>query len=68
SPPIYIPRCRRICCASPKRHIGWSGRIGVDPVLQQPYPVKDGCLEIPNRPGAGIEWDEGAVTRYRYDA
>ena len=40
----------------------------VDPVLQQPYPVKDGRLEIPNRPGAGIEWDEGAVTRYRYDA
>jgi len=27
-PPIYIPRCRRICCASPKRRIGWSGRIG----------------------------------------
>ena len=23
---------------------------------------------IPDRPGAGIEWNEDAVTRYRYDA
>src|SRR5262249_57088607 len=39
-----------------------------NPVLQQPYTVKDGFLEIPDRPGAGIEWDESAVTRFRYDA
>jgi mandelate racemase len=36
--------------------------------LQQPFTIKDGYLEIPNLPGAGIEWNEGAVTRYRYDA
>lgn len=35
-----------------------------DPVLQRPYPVKDGMVEIPDVPGAGIEWDEDAVTRY----
>ena len=39
-----------------------------DPILQRPFTVKDSCLQIPNVPRAGIEWDEGAVTRYRYDA
>lgn len=37
-----------------------------DPVLKQPFPVKDGQIEIPNRPGAGIEWEEAAVKRYLY--
>jgi mandelate racemase len=32
-----------------------------DPVLQEPYPVRDGRLHIPNRPGTGIAWDESAV-------
>jgi mandelate racemase len=39
-----------------------------NPVLRQPYTLKDGFLEIPDRPGAAIEWDESAVARYRYDA
>ena len=38
-----------------------------DPILKEPFPVKDGFLEIPNLPGAGIEWDEDAVKRYRYE-
>jgi mandelate racemase len=37
-----------------------------DPVVTQPFAVNDGCLEIPNLPGVGIEWDEGAVKRYLY--
>jgi len=37
-----------------------------DPILKQPFPVRDGCIEIPNSPGIGIEWDEAAVQRYRY--
>jgi mandelate racemase len=39
-----------------------------DPVLKEPFPVEDGFIEIPDRPGSGIEWDEAAVKRYRYDA
>ncbi len=35
-----------------------------DPVLQEPFAVRDGKIEIPKRPGAGIEWDEAAVNRY----
>ena len=35
------------------------------PILKEPFPLKDSCLEVPNRPGAGIEWDEAAIERYR---
>jgi mandelate racemase len=37
-----------------------------DPILKAPFPVKDGCVHIPDLPGAGIEWDESAVQRYLY--
>ena len=37
-----------------------------DPVLQQPYAMKDGRLHIPNRPGLGLEWNEDAVKAHRY--
>jgi mandelate racemase len=39
-----------------------------DPILQQPYPVKDSMVQIPNAPGAGIDWDEDAVKHYAIDA
>jgi len=32
-----------------------------DPILQQPYAVRDGLLHIPDRPGLGLDWDEAAV-------
>lgn len=35
-----------------------------DPVLQQPFVVRNSQIEIPDRPGAGIEWNEAAVKRY----
>jgi mandelate racemase len=34
------------------------------PLLQEPLRVKDGVAHIPDRPGAGIAWDETAVARY----
>ncbi|MBI3517651.1 MAG: mandelate racemase [Proteobacteria bacterium] len=37
-------------------------------ILAEPFALADGALVVPNRPGAGIAWDEAAVTRYRYDA
>jgi mandelate racemase len=39
-----------------------------DPVLAEPFRVKDGNVEVPDRPGAGIDWNEEAVKRWRYDA
>ena len=32
-----------------------------DPILQEPYELRDGALVIPERPGLGLEWDEAAV-------
>ena len=34
------------------------------PIVQEPLRVRDGFAQIPDRPGAGIEWDEAAVKRY----
>lgn len=34
------------------------------PVLAQPYEVREGNVVIPNRPGAGIDWNKDAVKRF----
>jgi mandelate racemase len=34
------------------------------PILAEPVQVNDGHVLIPDRPGAGIAWNEEAVTRY----
>jgi mandelate racemase len=39
-----------------------------NPILAEPYCVMDSLLNIPNRLGAGLEWNEEAVGRYHYDA
>jgi mandelate racemase len=39
-----------------------------NPILAEPFALAGGDLVIPNRPGAGIDWDEAAVARYRLDA
>ena len=39
-----------------------------DPILAEPFRPSDSCLTLPDRPGAGIDWNEDAVRRYRYDA
>ncbi len=38
-----------------------------DPVVAEPFALANGRLTIPRRPGAGIDWNEDAVRRYRYD-
>jgi mandelate racemase len=35
-----------------------------EPVLKNPLILKKGCVEIPDRPGLGMEWDEKAVKRF----
>lgn len=35
-----------------------------DPILQQPYTVRDSELHIPDVPGTGLEWDEDAVAAH----
>jgi mandelate racemase len=36
-----------------------------DPVLEEPLSVKDGRVQIPERPGVGVTWNEDAVRRYQ---
>lgn len=38
-----------------------------DPILQQPYELKNGWLHVPDVPGVGLEWDEGAVASHLAD-
>jgi mandelate racemase len=38
-----------------------------NPVLQQPYQMKDGMLQIPDLPGLGLDWDERAVAAHLVD-
>jgi mandelate racemase len=33
----------------------------VNPILQRPFEIKDGLLHIPDVPGIGLEWNEGAI-------
>jgi mandelate racemase len=35
-----------------------------NPILQQPYEVRDGKLPIPDSPDLGLEWDEKALTAH----
>ena len=39
-----------------------------NPILAKPFELADGCLSVPNRLGAGIEWDQKAVRRYQFEA
>ena len=37
----------------------------VDPLLVEPYRIKDGHLVIPERPGAGLQFNRDVIDRYR---
>lgn len=39
-----------------------------EPILQRPFPVRDGMVQIADVPGAGIAWDEDAVKLYAVEA
>ena len=38
-----------------------------DPILQQPFAIKDGALHVPDRPGLGLEWNEDAVAAHQVE-
>jgi L-alanine-DL-glutamate epimerase-like enolase superfamily enzyme len=48
------------------RLVGRVARLA-NPILQQPYEVKDGKLHIPDVQGIGLEWDEKAVAVHMAD-
>lgn len=47
---------------------GWLEWFDIaDPVLKEPLALANGMATAPERPGAGIDWDDKAVARYRLD-
>ena len=40
--------------------------LTAEPILEQPSEFHDGRLVVPDRPGAGLAWNEDAVLAYRY--
>ena len=63
---LYPEFSAHLLAATPTCHwleyVDWAA-----PVLKQPIEIRDGHAIISNRPGAGIEWNEEAVTRYRVE-
>ncbi len=61
---LYPEFSAHLLAATPTCHwleyVDWAS-----PILEQPIEIRDGQAIIPNRPGAGIKWDEEAVNRYR---
>lgn len=55
-----------LMAATPTAHwleyVDWA-----NPILAEPLEIRDGQAIIPARPGAGIAWNEDAVSRYRID-
>lgn len=40
----------------------WSDWI--EPILAEPFKVKDGYATVTDKPGNGVEWNEAAVRRF----
>jgi mandelate racemase len=38
-----------------------------NPILAEPFELRDSRLVVPDRPGCGIEWNEKAVRRFAYE-
>jgi len=59
---LFAEVSAHMICAAPTAHfleyMDWA-----DPVLQEPYRIKDGHITIPDRPGNGMAWDEGKVAK-----
>ena len=53
-----------LLAATPTAHwleyVDWA-----DSIVQEPLEIVDGMAIVPDRPGAGLEWNRGAVERYR---
>ena len=61
---LYPEFSAHLLAATPTCHwleyVDWAA-----PILKDPIEIRDGHAIIPNRPGAGIDWNKDAVDRYR---
>ncbi len=60
---LFPEASAHLMCADPGAHwlewVDWA-----NPVLKEPYAVIDGHVTPPDRPGMGLDWDEGAVSKF----
>ena len=60
---LYPEVCGRLMRVTETAHwLEWQD--WANPILAEPFAVRNGRLVVPDRPGSGIEWDERAVKRY----
>jgi mandelate racemase len=63
---LFPEASAHLLSVTPTRHwleyVDWAS-----PVLREPPAVVDGHVVVPDRPGTGLEWDEEAVERFRFD-
>jgi len=61
---LYPEFSAHLLAATPTCHwleyVDWAA-----PILKEPIEISEGHAVIPHRSGAGIEWDQAAVNRYR---
>jgi mandelate racemase len=64
---LYPEISAHLLAATPTCHyleyVDWA-----DKILRDPLRIEDGYALIPERPGNGMEWDEGAVAKYRVES
>ena len=62
----FIEASSHLLCATPTAH--WLEHLDViGQMLVAPYPMVDGMLAPPDRPGLGLEWDHEMLNRHRVD-
>ncbi|HVZ08283.1 enolase C-terminal domain-like protein [Rhodopila sp.] len=61
---VHVEASSHLMCAAPTAH--WLEYMDVAAKLRrEPYPLENGMVTPPDRPGIGLEWDEAAVARHR---
>jgi mandelate racemase len=61
---LYPEVAAHVMCVTETAHwLEWQD--WADPILEEPFKVKDGNLLIPDRPGVGIGWNESAVSHFQ---
>jgi mandelate racemase len=64
---IFIEASAQLLPATPTAHLLEHLDVA-GPLLREPLVVRGGMVEVPSRPGIGLEWDAAALRRYAADA
>ena len=62
---LFPEMSAHLMCLTPTAH--WLEYVDwVNPVLQTPLEIRDGCAILRDTPGCGLDWDEAKVKLYAY--